>query len=140
MSTAVPIVVGGSFTAFSRVLKERASAKRTRAPRNEQGRALSATAAIAISNGPVVRRETEDVVARLILNRSASRNSLSEELLTELIAALASLGRDTSVRAIIRPFGAHRGRMEPNAFENALFLWEAAQQHAASADAQIGRG
>jgi Lipase (class 3) len=31
---------------------------------------------------------------------------------------------------IITPFGAQRGRQEPNAFENALFLWEAAQQHA----------
>lgn len=31
---------------------------------------------------------------------------------------------------IITPFGAHRGRMELNPFENALFLWEAAQQHA----------
>jgi len=31
--------------------------------------------------------------------------------------------------AIIKPLGAHRGRMEPNAFENALFLWEATQQH-----------
>ena len=31
---------------------------------------------------------------------------------------------------IITPFGANRGRLEPNAFENALFLWEAAQQHA----------
>ena len=31
---------------------------------------------------------------------------------------------------IVTPFGAHRGRLEPNAFENALFLWEAAQQHA----------
>ncbi len=31
---------------------------------------------------------------------------------------------------IIPPFGAHRGRQDPNAFENALFLWEAAQQHA----------
>ena len=31
---------------------------------------------------------------------------------------------------IITPFGAHRGRRQPNAFENALFLWEAAQQHA----------
>jgi enoyl-CoA hydratase/carnithine racemase len=56
---------------------------------------------MAISNGPVLRRETDGVVARLILNRSASRNSLSEELLTELIAALASLGRDTSVRAVV---------------------------------------
>ena len=31
---------------------------------------------------------------------------------------------------IVTPFGAHRGRLEANAFENALFLWEAAQQHA----------
>jgi enoyl-CoA hydratase/carnithine racemase len=62
---------------------------------------LSASAAMAISDGPVLRRETEDAVARLILNRPASRNSLSEELLTELIAALASLGRDSSVRAVI---------------------------------------
>jgi hypothetical protein len=30
---------------------------------------------------------------------------------------------------IMTPFGAYRGRLEPNAFENALFLWEAAQQH-----------
>jgi hypothetical protein len=29
---------------------------------------------------------------------------------------------------IMTPFGAYRGRMKPNAFENALFLWEAAQQ------------
>jgi enoyl-CoA hydratase/carnithine racemase len=56
---------------------------------------------MAITNGPVLRRETEDVVARLILSRSASRNSLSEELLTELIATLAALGRDTSVRAVV---------------------------------------
>ena len=31
---------------------------------------------------------------------------------------------------IITPIGAHRGRMELNSFEDALFLWEAAQQHA----------
>ena len=40
-------------------------------------------------------------MAWLILNRPASRNSLSEELLTELINALASLGRDTCVRAVV---------------------------------------
>jgi len=62
---------------------------------------LSAAAARAIPNDPVLRRETEDAVAWLILNRPASRNSLSEELLTELINALASLGRDTCVRAVV---------------------------------------
>src|SRR5262245_8680711 len=30
---------------------------------------------------------------------------------------------------IIPPFAVHQGRMERNPFENALFLWEAAQQH-----------
>ena len=62
---------------------------------------MSATAARSIPNDPVLRRETEDAVAWLILNRPASRNSLSEELLTALIDALASLGRDTSVRAVV---------------------------------------
>jgi len=70
-------------------------------PRNEEGRDLSVTAARAIPNEPVLRRETEGEVALLILNRPTSRNSLSEELLTELINALASLGHDTSVRAIV---------------------------------------
>ena len=49
----------------------------------------------------VLRRETEDAVALLALNRPASRNSLSEAMLIELIDALASLGRDTSIRAVI---------------------------------------
>ena len=31
---------------------------------------------------------------------------------------------------LMTPFGAHRGRLGLNPFENALFLWEAAQQHA----------
>ena len=31
---------------------------------------------------------------------------------------------------VVTPFGAIRGRPELNPFENALFLWEAAQQHA----------
>jgi len=69
--------------------------------RNEQGRDLSATAASTIPNDPVLRRETEDAVARLILNRPASRNSLSEALLAELTDALESIGRDTSVRAVV---------------------------------------
>jgi enoyl-CoA hydratase/carnithine racemase len=62
---------------------------------------LSATAARVIPSDPVLRRETEDTVAWLILNRPASRNSLSEELLVALIDALAALGRDTSVHAVV---------------------------------------
>jgi enoyl-CoA hydratase/carnithine racemase len=59
------------------------------------------TATETIPNVPVLRRETDDAVALLILNRPASRNSLSEELLIELTDALGSLGRDASVRAVI---------------------------------------
>jgi enoyl-CoA hydratase/carnithine racemase len=62
---------------------------------------VNATAARAIPNDPVLRREAEGAVARLILNRPASRNSLSEELLAELIAALAALGRNASVHAVV---------------------------------------
>jgi enoyl-CoA hydratase/carnithine racemase len=62
---------------------------------------LTATAAATIPNAPVLRRETGGAVASLILNRPHSRNSLSEELLTELIDALAVIGRDASVRAVI---------------------------------------
>jgi hypothetical protein len=31
---------------------------------------------------------------------------------------------------VITPLGAYRGRLELNSFENAVFLWESAQQHA----------
>jgi enoyl-CoA hydratase/carnithine racemase len=69
-------------------------------PANEQ-RDLTATPTRIIPNAAVLRRETEGDVAWLVLNRPASRNSLSEELLTELIDALASLGRDPSVRVVV---------------------------------------
>jgi len=62
---------------------------------------LTATAGRTIPNDPVLRRETEGTVAWLILNRPGSRNSLSEELLTELIEALRTLARDTAVRAVV---------------------------------------
>jgi enoyl-CoA hydratase/carnithine racemase len=62
---------------------------------------LTTTAAATIPNAPVLRRETDVAVASLILNRPGSRNSLSEELLTGLIDALAAIGRDASVRAVV---------------------------------------
>ena len=63
---------------------------------------MSAVATVrTIPSDPVLRRETEGAVAMLTLNRPASRNSLSEALLAELIDALTSLGRDTSIRAVI---------------------------------------
>jgi enoyl-CoA hydratase/carnithine racemase len=54
-----------------------------------------------IPSDPILRREIEGAVALLTLNRPASRNSLSKDMLTELIGALSSLGRDASVRAVI---------------------------------------
>jgi enoyl-CoA hydratase/carnithine racemase len=62
---------------------------------------VTATAAATLPNASALRRETDGAVVSLILNRPASRNSLSEELLTELIDALKSLSGDTSVRAVI---------------------------------------
>jgi enoyl-CoA hydratase/carnithine racemase len=63
---------------------------------------LSAVAsARTISNGPVLRRQTAGDIALLTLNRPESRNSLSEAMLREMIEALASLGRDTSIRSVV---------------------------------------
>jgi enoyl-CoA hydratase/carnithine racemase len=58
-------------------------------------------AAATIPNAPVLRRESDGAVASLILNRPGSRNSLSEELLTGLIDALAAIAGDASVRAVV---------------------------------------
>src|ERR1700719_4478130 len=54
-----------------------------------------------VSNDPVLRRESQDAIALLTLNRPASRNSLSEEMLAALIDALTAIGRDTSIRAVV---------------------------------------
>jgi len=63
---------------------------------------LSAVAtAGTIPSDPILRRETDDAVALLTLNRPDSRNSLSEAMLAELVDALDSIGRDSSLRAVI---------------------------------------
>jgi enoyl-CoA hydratase/carnithine racemase len=62
---------------------------------------VTATAAATLPNAPVLRREIDGAVATLVLNRPASRNSLSEELLTALIDALTSIADDTSIRAVV---------------------------------------
>jgi enoyl-CoA hydratase/carnithine racemase len=49
----------------------------------------------------VLLREDKDGIATLTLNRPAARNALSEELMDALIAALHTIGGDTSVRAVI---------------------------------------
>jgi enoyl-CoA hydratase/carnithine racemase len=64
---------------------------------------MSAQAAIAPSPvlHPVLLREIAGPVAVLTLNRPAQRNSLSDALIAELHAALAELGADASVRAVV---------------------------------------
>jgi enoyl-CoA hydratase/carnithine racemase len=61
---------------------------------------VTATAAT-LRNAPVLRHETDGAVATLVLSRPASRNSLSDELLTALIDALKSIAADASVRAVV---------------------------------------
>ena len=50
---------------------------------------------------PVLLREREGEIAVLTLNRPAARNSLSEALLLALAKALAEIGEDRSVRAVV---------------------------------------
>ena len=50
---------------------------------------------------PVLLRETLGSIAVLTLNRPDARNSLSEGLIAELHAALAEIGDDADVRAVV---------------------------------------
>jgi len=50
---------------------------------------------------PILMRADGDGVATLTLNRPAQFNSLSEEMLTELQAALDAIAADTSVRVVV---------------------------------------
>ena len=59
------------------------------------------TARAAAPHSPVLLRETLGSIALLTLNRPASRNSLSEGLIAALHAALAEIGDDTRVRAVV---------------------------------------
>lgn len=53
------------------------------------------------STSPILMREDKDGVATLTLNRPAQFNSLSEEMLAELQAALDAIAKDVSVRAVV---------------------------------------
>jgi enoyl-CoA hydratase/carnithine racemase len=53
------------------------------------------------ANEAVLLHENLDDVAMLSLNRPAARNSLSVELLEAMIAALAAISADTSIRAVV---------------------------------------
>ncbi|WP_310450067.1 enoyl-CoA hydratase [Sulfuritalea sp.] len=50
---------------------------------------------------PILMREDKDGVATLTLNRPTQFNSLSEEMLAELQAALDAIAKDVSVRAVV---------------------------------------
>ncbi|MCK9382861.1 MAG: enoyl-CoA hydratase [Sulfuritalea sp.] len=50
---------------------------------------------------PILMREDRDGVTTLTLNRPAQFNSLSEEMLSELQAALDGIARDKAVRAVV---------------------------------------
>ncbi|MCF8469827.1 MAG: enoyl-CoA hydratase [Parvibaculum sp.] len=50
---------------------------------------------------PVLLREDRNGVARLTMNRPASRNSLAESLMSALTAELNAITDDTSVRAVV---------------------------------------
>jgi enoyl-CoA hydratase/carnithine racemase len=52
-------------------------------------------------NAPLVLREQNGGVLRLVLNRPAARNALSMALMAELIEAVAEAGRDPQVRVIV---------------------------------------
>ena len=53
------------------------------------------------ANEPILLREDREGVATLTLNRPASLNALSEEMLAELQAALDALATDESVRVVV---------------------------------------
>jgi enoyl-CoA hydratase/carnithine racemase len=54
-----------------------------------------------LADDPVLRRETQDAVALLTLNRPSSRNSLSAAMLIALTNELAAIAHDTAVRAVV---------------------------------------
>ena len=62
---------------------------------------MSATPQSAESPQPLLLRHDEAGVATLTLNRPAQFNSLSEELLTDLQAALDQIAEDRQVRAVV---------------------------------------
>ncbi|MFH1870390.1 MAG: enoyl-CoA hydratase [Pseudomonadota bacterium] len=53
------------------------------------------------STSPILMREDKDGVATLTLNRPTQFNSLSEEMLAELQAALDAIAKDVSVRTVV---------------------------------------
>jgi enoyl-CoA hydratase/carnithine racemase len=61
----------------------------------------SQTARTASPQSPILLRETLGSISVLTLNRPAARNSLSEDLISELHAALRDIHDDAKVRAVV---------------------------------------
>ncbi|MGC1765422.1 MAG: enoyl-CoA hydratase, partial [Pseudolabrys sp.] len=53
------------------------------------------------ADAPALLRERDKDIAILVLNRPQSRNSLTEEMLTTLSAALTNIAADGSARAVV---------------------------------------
>src|SRR3954452_13616889 len=62
---------------------------------------MSQTARAPMPQTPVLLRERVGTIAVLTLNRPAARNSLSEELIADLHAALSDIHDDKSVRSVV---------------------------------------
>ncbi|HXW25968.1 MAG TPA: enoyl-CoA hydratase [Xanthobacteraceae bacterium] len=63
--------------------------------------AQSAAARAASASPPILLREDAGAIAVLTLNRPQARNSLSEAMIGALAEALAAIGTDRSVRAVV---------------------------------------
>ncbi len=62
---------------------------------------MSAEAAPVLDDAPILLREDADGVTTLTLNRPKQYNALSEEMLSELLAALGGIAADDSVRVVV---------------------------------------
>src|ERR1700758_4828844 len=70
-------------------------------PRIGKEHAVNAVVSAAAVASEVLRRERIGAVALLTLNRPAARNALSHALLAELTGALATIGGDAAIRAVV---------------------------------------
>jgi enoyl-CoA hydratase/carnithine racemase len=59
------------------------------------------TARAPIEDAPLLLREKDGAIAVLTLNRPATRNTLSEEVIAELQVAFDEIGADKSIRALV---------------------------------------
>src|SRR6185312_15990650 len=80
-------------------IRLRTSPKRNLPKRNLQMSSQSARATIA--DAPLLLRENVGSIAVITLNRPAQRNTLSEEVIASLQAALNEISTDKAIRAVV---------------------------------------